>query len=176
VSLLDRVINTVLALLCIVLATVLIAIASGWEATSSLGVVIERMRAVPWETAIIVIAVLAAGLRLLAGVSPERPEGAVVHETEFGQVRVSLQAIEHAVRRSVQQLLGVRSLDVNVVLGSEGVDVHLVLVATGDVTIPDLSTQVQQTVERYVRETIGVAVGSVAVEISAVTGDVRRVE
>lgn len=169
-------ISAVLALLCIALATVLIAIASGWEATLFLGLLVDRLRRAPWETAIIALAVLAAGLRLLARVLPERSERAVVRETEFGQVRVSVQAIEHAVRRTVQQMPGVQNVDVDILLGSRGIDVHLVLTVTGNNTVPDLSSQVQETVARYVRETIGVAVGSIAVEIAAVTGDVRRVE
>jgi len=176
VPLLDRVTGTVVALLCMVLAALLIAIASGWQAVGELAVLINRLRAAPWQTALAAVVLLAAGLRLLAQVFPDRVERVLVNETELGQVRVAVQAVEEAVLRVVQQMLGVRSADVKVVLTTQGADVRLKLAATGDRTIPDLSTQVQESVEKYVRETIGVKVNSVSVEIAAVGADVRRVE
>jgi uncharacterized alkaline shock family protein YloU len=176
VSLLDRVTGTVIALLCMILATLLIAIASGWEASGAVSVLVNRLRVAPWQTAVVAVVILGAGLRLLGRIFPERAERVLVNETEFGEVRVAVQAVEQGVLRVLQQMLGVRSADVRVVLTAQGADVRLKLAVTGDLTVPDLSTRVQQSVEKYVRETIGVKVNSVSVEIAAVSADVRRVE
>jgi uncharacterized alkaline shock family protein YloU len=176
-SVLDRVLITLLAVLGILVAVSMATVAMGWDASSTVTEIVHTMLRTPWETALAAFALFLTALHVLATSLSRRTEHAIVRETSLGQVRVSLRAVENAVYRSVQQLKGVRDVDVTVRASAQGVDVRISLAVAPDQVIPDISAEVQQRVERYILETVGVPVGTVTVEVKAVTVETRaRVE
>jgi uncharacterized alkaline shock family protein YloU len=176
-SIFNRIVSTVLGLLGVAVAATMGAVALGFDASGYAAAVVHTMLRAPWETAAVAVVILLAALgALVAGLS-RGVERAVVRETSLGQVRISLAAIENAVYRSVRQVRGVCDVDADVRAGVAGVDVRLAVTVAPDLAIPAVSDEVQQRVERYVQETVGVSVGTVVVEIKAVASEARaRVE
>ena len=175
-SIVNRLISALLAVLCIVLATVLLIVATGRISPLFISNQVHTWQSAPWETAIVALAIMAAAWYLLVSAFPASIERALVHQTELGVVRVSLRAIEQAVQCSAAQVAGVDDVKAVVTPAADGVDVQLALVVRFDAAIPTVSTQVQQAVESYLRGLMGVFVGPIAVEIKAVTGRARRVD
>jgi uncharacterized alkaline shock family protein YloU len=174
---LDRFIGAILAIFCIAVAAAAFVVAVGWDAAPHAAELVATMRARAWETGLSAIVLLMAGAHLLSCVLPHRSDKAIVRSTSLGQVRVSLRAVEQVVFRGVNQIRGVRDIEVRVRPTAAGVDVWVAIAVAPDLVIPDLAHDVQQRVERSVQETVGVPVGAVVAEVRAVTGESRvRVE
>lgn len=170
---LDRIVSFVLALLTAIIAGGALITAMGWN---PLPLVTSLMQH-PWETAFTALVLLAAAIHLLISSLPAQPERAIVRETPLGQIRVSLRAIENAVFRSVRLVKGVHSADAKVEPTAEGVSVHVFVSVAPDHVIPDLAHTIQQSVDRYVQDTVGIPVTDVVVEVKAVSGESKaRVE
>lgn len=174
---LDRLVGFTLGLLCGIAALFALFVALGGHAVPTVAEALYTMATRAWETGLTAVVLLLAALHLMAHSLPKQPERAIVRETPLGQVRVSIRAIENAVYRSVGTVKGVRDCDVDVIPGASGVDVRVSISVAPDLIIPDLADEVQHNVERYVRDTVGIPVVSVTVEVKAVTGEGKaRVE
>lgn len=177
VNFLDRLVGVVLSVLSVVAAGFAFLVALGWNAIPVATDALATMGTRAWETGLSAIVLLLAALHLLAASLPKRAERAIVRETALGQVRVSLRAMENAVYRSVRVIKGVRDCDVRVSTGAGGVEIHVSISVAPDLVIPDLADEVQHNVERYIQDTVGIPVVSVAVEVRAVAVESKaRVE
>jgi len=130
------------------------------------------------------IAALVGGLCVLAGgmylayqiLAPAKDRG-IVSQTELGQVQIQYRAIENLVVRTAQEIKGVRDVEAAITATGEGVQIALSCNVLPDVSIPALCDQVQQRVAQAVRETVGVEVASVTVDVRNVLAPVKgRVE
>lgn len=101
----------------------------------------------------------------------------LVCETSLGQVRITQRAVEYGVLRHVRQVSGVRDATIKMQSAPAGLRIDVALSMPYDVALPDLSAEVQQQVERYVRQCIGTPIQSISVEIMSVRDQKRtRVE
>lgn len=176
-SLLDRVIIVAVGGFLLFLAALVAASGFGWEGAGSLRPVLDSLRAGALEAGLAAVALILAGLHLIFfGLRRERDEG-IRQETEIGHVRISLKAVENLVYRTAREIRGIKDVGVRVHPSPEGVAIGLSLVVHPDVVIPRVSEEVGLLVRSRVRETVGVHVGDVAVEVRNISTVARgRVE
>lgn len=119
------------------------------------------------------IVVLIAGqihLMIAACKREERgPKGSVsVQNTENGEVRVSVQAMEALVRRAIGRQEGVLDVKSKIVTHDDSVTVHIDMTLAVDALIPNITMTMQRRVKRYIEETSGIAVREVLVLVNEV--------
>lgn len=174
-GILDRVVLTVytVALLPISLFAVLIAL--GWG--RPFDVVRASLLTVNGRAAVGLIGALlfVSSVRLLYLAFRGRGAGGqVVHETDLGDVRISLDAVENLVQRVSRQVKGVRDVRPHVRLVADGVEADVRVWVAPDVCIPDLARQVQEEVRRSVQTVVGVALSALEIRVENITTEGRR--
>ena len=176
-TLVDRTVFVAVAVLLFLLAAVIAASALGWEGAGSAAAIARQLAERPVEAVIGALLILLAGVYvLLCGLRAEADEG-IRQETEIGHVRISLRAIENLVYRTARGVRGIKDVAARVHRSPEGVAIAVSLVVHPDLPIPRLSDEVGHLVRSAVRETVGIEVGDVAIEIRNITEDARaRVE
>jgi len=85
--------------------------------------------------------------------------------------------VESLVYRAARQVKGIAEVDVEVAAAGEELQIDLSLLVAPDLRVPDVTREVQERVEAYVRETVGVPVSRVSVEVRNIARESRsRVE
>lgn len=97
------------------------------------------------------------------------PAQALIQETDMGQVRVSIEALENLVYRVVMQIRGVRVVKPRVVCRPEGVCVFVRAEVTPDTVIPDTTLEIQNKLQGFIKEYVGVPVHSVKILVDNIT-------
>jgi len=101
----------------------------------------------------------------------------VMLQSEEGEVRVSLGAIDTLVRQSASQVKGVKELKTSFFSREEGLGVQIRAAVTAEHSIPELSSQVQKVVREHVLNIAGVSIGEVRVLVETIApGGRNRVE
>lgn len=117
----------------------------------------------------------AASVRLIWGAFTRRGPGqALVHETAMGDVRISLGAVEKLVRRVARGVKGVREIRATVTQTPAGLVADLKGVISPEVSIPEVSTAIQEEVRSYVRRVVGVEVAEVRIQVENIANEARR--
>jgi len=121
-------------------------------------------------------AFLLASLRFIWYVfTPAYPRRTVVHETDLGEIHVTLDAIENLVKRTAKSIRGVREVRAKVINADQGgIQVYLRAVVSPDVSVPQVSAEIQNTLKTYVKNVVGVAVSEVKIYVDNITTDSRR--
>lgn len=177
-SILDRSVIVLTALFLVVLALWTLISGLGWTGHGSAASVFQQLRIGPLESSVIALVLLLAALHLLfLGLHHEREE-VIRQETELGHVRITLRAVETLVKRAAQEIRGIKDVDVSVIPSPEGVAIDLAITVLPEISVPEISSDVSWRVQNRVRETIGIDVGSVSVEVRNIaSGEARaRVE
>lgn len=99
---------------------------------------------------------------------------AVVHENNLGEVRISLDAVVNLVRRVARQIKGVREMQAIVENTPGGLVAELTGTISPEVSIPEVSEEIQNTVKSYVRRVVGVEVSEVRIHVENISNDSRR--
>lgn len=128
------------------------------------------------------VALLIAGLAFFAAslyliviaFTRQRGGQAVVHDTDLGEVRISLDAVENLVRRVARSVKGVRDIRADVVQAPAGLVVDLRGVISPEVSVPEVSAEIQQAVRQYVRRVVGVDVAEVRIRVENIANEARR--
>ena len=119
-------------------------------------------------------ALTAAGIiPLLLGFSAprqKRPE-APLQKGEFGDVGVTLHALENMVLRVVQQVRGIRESSRNVSYTEKGLVVRLQVKVLPDQKLPELTGELQGKVKQYLEEITGLVVSEVNVKVENIILD-----
>lgn len=105
----------------------------------------------------------------IAGRSEDRQ--AVIHENALGQVRVTIPAIESLVNKVTASIRGVREVRPRVTCRPEGVVIFVQAAVTPEVSIPQVSEEIQNKVKDYVTEIAGVNVANVKILVDSISGD-----
>ncbi len=119
------------------------------------------------------------GIRLLLlSLNRSSDQQALVQETGHGKVKVSLVAVENLVKKTVRQKKGIK--DVKAIVRApegKGVQIQIRIVISPEVSVPDLTTELQQTIKDYVMEVVGIEVSEVTIVIDNIaTENKSRVE
>lgn len=170
---LDKVIVAVSALVLLVVAGSLAYTALGGELV------------VQWLMALIYSPIDGGILSLLAGLVAvylivmafkTEDQKAVVHATDLGAVRISLSSIKGLVERACRKVPGIKDVQVHLSEG-EPLSVRLDLQLLPDFHIPQLTEEVQSSVQSYLRDTVGITVNEIQVFVKAIASEGKaRVE
>ncbi len=117
--------------------------------------------------ALIGLILLALGLR-----SPAKKVGnAVLKGSEFGEVLISIAAVENMVLRVIQQTQGIKDVARKVTYGPEGLLVSVQISVMPDLSIPDLVGELQGKIKSYLEEITGILVQEVKVKVDNIITD-----
>ena len=174
----DRGLLAVYSLVMTFVCALILAAASGWW---------QQPLYLLWQTPsnredqiylLIVMGLLfIAGLRLLwVALTRSRDGKAVVHDYMLGQVRISLITIENLVKKVVYQIHGVKEVTPRVVQTREGIGLYIRAVVAPDISIPEISRQIQHRVQEYLVETTGITVNEIKIMVDNISTTRPRVE
>lgn len=171
----DRIILTLYTFFLAFISLFIVLMAMGW------GFPLEFIRTSllnpngRWAVGVLGTAFFVVSIRLLYyGFRRRGPSQTVVHETALGEVRITLGAVENLVKRVARQVKGVRDIRTSVGRSPEGITVNLRAVVSPEVSIPEVSDQVQNAVKNYVRHVVGVEVAEIKIYIDNITSEARR--
>jgi uncharacterized alkaline shock family protein YloU len=98
----------------------------------------------------------------------------VVHETSLGEVRISLGAVENLVRKVARSTKGVREVKAVVRHDKDGMHVLLRGTLSPEVSIPEVSEEIQSTVRQYIKRVVGVELAEIRLEVENIANEGRR--
>lgn len=98
----------------------------------------------------------------------------VVHETSMGEVRISLEAVENLVRKVARSIKGVREVKAVVRHGKDGMSVSIRGTLSPEVSIPEVSEEIQTAVRQYVKRVVGVELAEIQLEVENIANEGRR--
>lgn len=172
----DRVILVMFALTVAVISFLVLAMAvAGW--VSPLDYLIDLLYSLNgrWLLGVVSSLWLIVSLRFLYfGFRRDRPWQTLIHETDIGEVRVSLGAVENLISKVTRGLKGVRDVRTAVFPTTGGIGVRLRTVVSPEVNVPETARHIQQTVTDYTKNVVGVEVTEVKVLVNNITNEARR--
>ncbi len=171
----DRIILTIFTLIVAVFSGLVILLAAGWLAPLE----------VFWTSLLDIsgrwIIGSAAGLTFIMavrfvyyGFHRVGADQTLVHESDLGEVRISIGAVENLVRKVARQVKGVRDVRGWVIPGGGRLNVRLRAVISPDVSVPDVSGNIQNAVRDCLSNVVGVEAGEVRVFVENISNEARR--
>lgn len=138
-----------------------------WFAWEELGHSVEN------TTTLIIIAfiVLLIALRMLyISMRPGKASlPSIDQRTNFGDIRISLETVENLTLKAAAKHKGVKDIKARVNVIDAGIELTIRAIVDGDVSIPDLSEEVQKHVKEHVEDITGIPVASVSVYIANIS-------
>jgi len=104
---------------------------------------------------------------------PQMPSS-VVLQTEGGEVRIALAAIDTLLKQAASQLKGVREVKTSFFRRNEGLGVHIRATVSSEECIPELTAKLQQAVTEHVYNVAGVRIEEVKVLVENVAVGMRN--
>lgn len=171
----DRILLALYAMVLTAVSLALFVVSLGWTTPlESLLSVLEDPRG-RMALGLSSLAFLAVSLRFLYfGFRRKYPSRAIIHETPLGEIRVSLGAVENLVKKVARQIHGVRDVRASVANTPEGVVTDIRAWVSPDVSVPEVSENIQKSVGEYVKNVVGVGVAEVRVLVENITTEARR--
>ncbi len=115
---------------------------------------------------LIALIILALGLR------PAKKTGnAVLKGSEYGEVLISIPAVENMVLRVVQQTKGIKDISRNVSFTPDGLVIKIKISVMPDVALPGMVSELQARTKEYLEEITGISVHEVKVLVDNVNMD-----
>ena len=163
----DRILLTVYSLLVGLLSLLLIFVPFSGVATNWTTSLFKNYR-LDWQNVIIPIFFLGGSVRfLVSGLKRRNGRGhSLIRHTAFGEINISLDAIEGMAQRSARAIIGLRDIKAKAHLVDDGIVINLTALALSDINIPEASVKVQQSIKGYVEECTGVSVKEIKVRIN----------
>lgn len=121
----------------------------------------------------IIIGLISAFLVLLSFmfariiIGRQQREKTIAFDNPSGRVAISLSAMEDLVRRLISKRSEVKEVRPHIVATKKGLDISVKLVLKSDVSIPDMTSDLQESIKRKIQDIIGLE-GTVAVKIYVV--------
>lgn len=120
------------------------------------------------------LAFFAVSVRLISFAFTRRGGGQpVIYESEIGEVRVSLDAVESLVKKTARSIKGVRDMKAVITHGKDGLHASLRGTVSPDVSIPEVTEEIQSAVRQYVKRVVGVEMTEIRIEIENIATDGR---
>lgn len=174
----DRSLLIIYTLLMTILSSLLLIIVTGWW---------QQPLYFLWQSpyvpngqiylAVFIGVLLIIGLRLFwISLSRRNYAKAIVHDYMLGQVRISILAIENLVKKVVCQIPGIKEVKPRVVEHHKGMGLHIRAVVAPDISIPEVSREIQQKVQEYLAQTTGITVSEIKVIVDNISTTRPRVE
>ncbi len=115
---------------------------------------------------LIALILLILGLRRTKG-----PGNAVLKGSEYGEVAISISAIENMVLRVIQQTQGIKDVSRQVSFTQDGLNITVKIRVMPDVAMPGLTNELQSKIKEYVEEITGITVHEVKVMVENIVTD-----
>ncbi|MCR4419677.1 MAG: alkaline shock response membrane anchor protein AmaP [Clostridia bacterium] len=175
-GLFERAIAVLYTLVLALAAVILAATAAGWQDPVLYWNRLMASGQERWIVGVLALAVALVGLRALIGMLGTRePEQTLVQSTPAGEVYISLSALEHMVARTGRQVRGIREVRPRVRVTPTGVAVRVEAMVNPDVSVPQVTAELQEKVRRQIEELVGVQVLEVKVLVESVLRERTRV-
>ncbi len=130
-----------------------------------------------WALGVSGISLLLAVLAIRMALRMKREEKTIIHQTQFGEIRIAVSAVESLSLRACKNIKGVKDAHVGVRADLTGLDVFIEVTVNPDLSIPQISEDIKAKVDEYIFETVGIRVNSVKVLVTKIAAEVRaRVE
>lgn len=174
----DRGLLVLYTFLMTIFCASLLLIVSGWW-QQPLYLLWESPYHVNWQLylAIFIGVLLLVGLRLfLVSLTKREASRAVVHDYMLGQVRISVVAIENLVKKVVYQINGVKEVKPKIIQTSGGMGLWIKVIVAPDISIPEISKEIQQQVQEYIAQTTGMTVNDIKIMVDNISTTRPRVE
>ncbi|MGI6435114.1 MAG: alkaline shock response membrane anchor protein AmaP [Syntrophomonadaceae bacterium] len=106
---------------------------------------------------------LAATLAVLLSMFKKEPrlEKVVIKQGLQGEIAITVPAIKVLIMKAIKQVEGVRDIRSRVAQSAEGLVVNLHMAVNPELSVPDLSQQIQSAVKQYLQETGGLQVAEI---------------
>ncbi len=127
-----------------------------------------------WEAGLVAAVFLLVSVRLLlAGLRSRNSGGAIVHHNEMGDIHISLDAIENLVEKAARHVRGVRGVKVAASHTSAGLKMRLKAVISPESNIPTVTAEIQQRVNDYIMNTVGVELTDMHILVENISNDFK---
>ena len=161
-SLVDRVLLTLYTLTVAIVSLLVMAAYAGFPPSWNMAGVVSVLER--WESVPVAALFLVFSLRVLfSGVKRERQGTTITHQSDLGDVTITLTAIKNLAQRAAHTVRGVKDakVGVNLVNGTLVIDAR---VSTSlDTSAPVISSTLQETIKESVETSTGVIVKEVKV-------------
>lgn len=123
-----------------------------------------------WQNVVIPLFFLAVSVRfLISGFRYDRSKKhAIVRHTAYGEVKITLTALEGMAQKIAKTVDGLREIKASVYPLNEGILIQLHALTTSDLNIPEATVKAQQSIKEYIEEYTGITVAEVKVTIDDV--------
>jgi uncharacterized alkaline shock family protein YloU len=175
VGIIDRIILTVYTMALLVCSGLAVLIGLGWaRPAGAIRVALDTLNGRLSIGAVGLIFFVSSVRLLILAFRRRQPGQSVVHETDLGDVNISLDAIENLVQRVARQMRGVRDVRPQVGLSADGLHASMRVWVSPDVNIPELARDLQEEVGRSVQGVVGVALAGLDIRVENITTETRR--
>lgn len=97
----------------------------------------------------------------------------VLHETDFGQINITLSALEQLVLKGSSGVSGVREVKPSLKLTAEGIALLLKVQVIPDVHIPQVTSDLQKAVKDYLLRTSAISLQEIKVQVIKISSDIK---
>jgi uncharacterized alkaline shock family protein YloU len=179
-SIFDRVIAALFALLVLMLAVIVLAVTAGWvnllDYFNANLLTLENRLAFGLIALILLLMALRFLLVSLRLVKVEEQQ-ALINSANLGAVSIAMPALESLIVRAARQVSGVREIRPHFKVLAGGVAIRLNITVNPDRNIPELTRSLQEKVHEYIAATAGLEVTEVHVRVKEIYREgLRRVE
>lgn len=172
----DRGLMVIYALAGIFAAAVSGAALAGWSWPQAIfGLVAGMPGFVETSYALLIIFIL-AGIRLIWQGLYTGKRHAVVQEGSLGKVRIALTAVESLVEKVAIDQRGIKEARASVEAVPQGIGIRIKAAVTPDISIPQVSSALQNTVRDRVLEVTGIEVHDIRISVDSIAAQKLRVE
>lgn len=179
-SVLDRAMLALFALLAVAFAVALMAVAAGWTVplhAFTTGLQDSKFRLVTGLVAFLFLLVSLRFLLISLRTSTAHEEPAIISSEELGVVSISPHALEELVNKAARQVKGVREVKPHLKIIPGGLVVKLDINVSPDRNIQEMTTNLQNRVHDYIVTTTGLDVPEIQVKVKGIYQEgLRRVE
>ncbi|MGI6093293.1 MAG: alkaline shock response membrane anchor protein AmaP [Veillonellaceae bacterium] len=127
-----------------------------------------------WEAALIGAVFLLVSIRLmLAGLRTKHNKGTIVHHNDFGDVHITLDAVENLIEKTARHVRGVRSVKINIERRSSNLFVTIRAIISPESNVPDVSKDIQQRVHDHIKSTVGIELADVRILVENISNDFK---
>jgi uncharacterized alkaline shock family protein YloU len=128
-----------------------------------------------WTVGGIGTAFFVVSVRLIVFAFARRGGGQpVIHETPIGDVRISLSAVESLIKKVARSIKGVREIRAVVTHSKDGLHAELRGTISPEVSIPEVSEEIQTSIRQYVKRVVGVEMAEVRIDVENIASDSSR--
>lgn len=175
----ERLVSLLAGIILTVVGLVFLIITLGWGQAD---IILENLKELSpqerwWALGVSGTSLLLAVLAIRMALWMKREEKTIIHQTQYGEIRIAVSAVESLSLRACSRIKGVKEAHVGVRADLTGLDVFIEVTVSPDLSVPQISEEIKSKVDDYLFETVGIRVNSVKVLVTKIANEVRaRVE